>query len=163
MKRRRRYLADGPARRASRCTAGACARSARIRTTHSLGADGPARRASRSSAGAGARSARSCTMHSPAAAATLQTDPRDALVVPLLAHVHAQRGRTTHSPAADGPARRTSRCTAGAGTRSARIRATHSPAADRPARIDRRTCCQLSLRNVDAQSVINWTVVGQLS
>ena len=101
MKRRRRYLADGPARRASRSTAGACARSARIRTTHSLGADGPARRASRSSAGAG--------------------------------------------------------------TRSARIRATHSPAADRPARIDRRTCCQLSLRNVDAQSVINWTVVGQLS
>jgi len=25
------------------------------------------------------------------------------------------------------------------------------------------TCYQLSLRNVDAQSVINWTVVGQLS
>ena len=30
-------------------------------------------------------------MHSPAAAATLQTDPRDALVVALLAHVHALR------------------------------------------------------------------------
>ena len=28
--------------------------------------------------------------------------------------------------------------------------------------IDRRTCCQLSSRKVDAQSVINWTVVGQL-
>ena len=62
MKRRRRYLADGPARRTSRCTAGA-----------------------------GTRSARSRTMHSPAAAATLQTNPRDALVVPLLTQMHAER------------------------------------------------------------------------
>ena len=62
MKRRRRYLADGPARRTNRCTAGA-----------------------------GTRSARSRTMHSPAAAATLQTNPRDALVVPLLTQVHAER------------------------------------------------------------------------
>jgi len=32
-----------------------------------------------------------------------------------------------------------------------------------PRHIDRRTCYQLSSRKVDAQSVINWTVVGQLS
>jgi len=32
-----------------------------------------------------------------------------------------------------------------------------------PPHIDRRTCCQLSLRKVNAQSVINWTIVGQLS
>ena len=32
-----------------------------------------------------------------------------------------------------------------------------------PRHIDRRTCYQLSSRKVDAHSVINWTVVGQLS
>ena len=32
-----------------------------------------------------------------------------------------------------------------------------------PRHIDRRTCYQLSWRKVDAQNVINWTVVGQLS
>ena len=32
-----------------------------------------------------------------------------------------------------------------------------------PRHIDRRPCYQLSLRKVDAQSVIYWTVVGQLS
>ena len=32
-----------------------------------------------------------------------------------------------------------------------------------PLHIDRRTCYQLSSRKADAQSVINWTVVGQRS
>jgi len=31
-----------------------------------------------------------------------------------------------------------------------------------PQHIDRRTCDQLSSRKLDAQSVINWTIVGQL-
>ena len=32
-----------------------------------------------------------------------------------------------------------------------------------PQRVDRRMCCQLSSAKVDAQSVVNWTVVYQLS
>ena len=32
-----------------------------------------------------------------------------------------------------------------------------------PQHIDRETCYQLSSRKVDAQSVINWAVFGQLS